>query len=65
MSTEILIEKIKQLSPKEMVMVENFIKEIHQNENPNQGSIKNLIGKFEGKIKIEEGFDDPIEGKNL
>lgn len=60
-----LIEKIKQLPPHYQQEVEDFVdfireKKLLQNNIVNDRS--QLFGVFKGKIKMLEGFDDPIEG---
>ena len=60
-----LMEKINNLPPEYRQEVEDFVdfigeKKLLQNHAAKDRS--QLFGVFRGKIKMQEGFDDPIEG---
>ncbi|MBD0368395.1 MAG: DUF2281 domain-containing protein, partial [Flavisolibacter sp.] len=65
MADSSLIEKIKQLPPHYQQEVEDFVDFIREKKMLQNNGAKDrsrLFGIFKGRMKMLEGFDDPIEG---
>lgn len=65
MSDLTLIEKINSLPPEYIREVEDFVDFIREKKLLQNDSIKNrlqLFGIFRGRMKMLEGFDEPIDG---
>ena len=59
-----LLEKIKQLPPHYQQEVEDFVDFIREKKMLQNNMVTDragLFGVFKGKMKMLEGFDDPIE----